>query len=78
MKQKLLIFIIFLSAGLSLTAKTSLQKIEPMNWWVGMKNQARVNLKINEPEGSTRAHDIPRASDAESAVDEVMEELKGE
>jgi len=45
---------------------------------VGMKNQARVNLKINEPEGSTRAHDIPRASDAGSAVDEVMEELKGE
>ena len=50
---------------------------------VGMKNQARVNLKINEPEGSTRGHDTPRgdaprASEASSAVDEVMEELKGE
>ncbi|MGD9991988.1 MAG: glycoside hydrolase family 13 protein [Salinivirgaceae bacterium] len=38
MKQKLLIFIFILSAGLSLTAKTSLHKVEPMNWWVGMKN----------------------------------------
>lgn len=45
---------------------------------VGMKNQARVNLKINEPEGGTRSHSAPRASDASSAVDEVMEELKGE
>ena len=45
---------------------------------VGMKNQARVNLKINEPEGSTRVHSVPRASDASSAVDEVMEELKGD
>ena len=36
---------------------------------VGMKNHARVNLKIEEPEGSTRA---PRAS----RMDAVMEDLK--
>jgi uncharacterized protein len=38
---------------------------------VGMKNNARVNLKINEPAGSTR----PAAS-AASAVDEAMDDLK--
>jgi predicted RNA-binding protein YlqC (UPF0109 family) len=37
---------------------------------VGMKNNARVNLKINEPEGSTRPE---RAS---KTVDEAMEDLK--
>ena len=36
---------------------------------VGMKNHARVNLKIEEPEGSQRA---PRAS----RMDAVMDELK--
>jgi predicted RNA-binding protein YlqC (UPF0109 family) len=40
---------------------------------VGMKNNARVNLKINEPEGG-------RKSSAESSkmksVDDVMEDLK--
>ena len=58
---------------------------------VGMKNNARVNLKINEPEGSTRP--APRKEEAESAedtsaaetaaiseatksVDEAMEDLK--
>jgi len=56
---------------------------------VGMKNQARVNLKINEPEGSTRgvnatfeapAPDMPApvASDSAAAVDEAMEELKAD
>ncbi|MBN2197958.1 KH domain-containing protein [Candidatus Wolfebacteria bacterium] len=35
---------------------------------VGIKNNARVNLKIVEPEGSTR---IPK-----SAVDEAVEDLK--
>jgi uncharacterized protein len=38
---------------------------------VGMKNNARVNLKINEPEGSTRG---PAAS--AQSVDEAMEDLK--
>lgn len=37
---------------------------------IGMKNNARVNLKINEPEGSTRM-----ASAA--SVDQAMEDLKG-
>ena len=37
---------------------------------VGMKNNARVNLKINEPEGGTKPE---RAS---KTVDEAMEDLK--
>lgn len=37
---------------------------------VGMKNNARVNLKINEPEGGTRPE---RAS---KTVDEAMADLK--
>ncbi len=39
---------------------------------VGAKNNARVNLKIEEPEGSTRA---PKPEKTQS-VDEVVEELK--
>lgn len=41
---------------------------------VGMKNNARVNLKINEPEGGSRP--APAATEepaAESATDEVTE-----
>lgn len=40
---------------------------------VGMKNDARVNLKINEPEGSER----PSATEAprERSVDEVLADL---
>lgn len=37
---------------------------------IGMKNNARVNLKINEPEGGTRAANPSRS------VDEAMEDLK--
>jgi predicted RNA-binding protein YlqC (UPF0109 family) len=37
---------------------------------VGMKNNARVNLKINEPEGGTRPERVSKS------VDEAMEELK--
>ena len=37
---------------------------------VGMKNNARVNLKINEPEGGVR---VEKAS---KTVDEAMEDLK--
>jgi len=40
---------------------------------VGLKNNARVNLKINEPEGSSRPAS-PRASAAD--VDDAMNELK--
>ncbi len=39
---------------------------------VGMKNNARVNLKINEPEGGMRSSE-PKAS---KTVDEAMEDLK--
>lgn len=35
---------------------------------VGLKNHARVNLKIEEPEGSTRA---PRRTSSEGALDEL-------
>lgn len=38
---------------------------------VGMKNNARVNLKINEPEGAPARE--PRAT---KTVDEAMEDLK--
>ncbi|MEJ0001814.1 MAG: KH domain-containing protein [bacterium] len=46
---------------------------------IGMKNNARVNLKINEPEGGTHAdivHERP-ASPTMKTVDEAMEDLKG-
>lgn len=52
---------------------------------VGMKNNARVNLKINEPEGGNRPprSEAPQeeapAEDAQSAtktVDDAMEDLK--
>lgn len=41
---------------------------------VGMKHNARVNLKINEPEGGLRSEQ----SSASSGVDEAMEALKEE
>ena len=37
---------------------------------VGMKNNARVNLKINEPEGGERPEKVTKT------VDEAMEDLK--
>ncbi len=40
---------------------------------VGMKNNARVNLKINEPEGGKRAGQTASAS---SDVDDVIADLK--
>jgi hypothetical protein len=48
---------------------------------VGMKNNARVNLRINEPEGGTRPEhrqaDAPVMTSA-SDVDDAMNELKSE
>ena len=41
---------------------------------VGMKNNARVNLKINEPEGSTRPESSMQS--ASRSVDQAMEDLK--
>lgn len=42
---------------------------------VGMKNNARVNLKINEPEGGKRSTES-KPSEAMRSVDDVMEDLK--
>ena len=48
---------------------------------IGMKNNARVNLKINEPEGSTRPQSsMGHGGSAPSSlktVDQAMEDLKG-
>lgn len=41
---------------------------------IGMKNNARVNLKINEPEGSTRS---VSSAPSYKSVDQAMEDLKG-
>ena len=41
---------------------------------VGIKNNARVNLKIEEPVGGKRSS-VPRPEDA-SAVDQAMDDLK--
>lgn len=45
---------------------------------VGMKNNARVNLKINEPEGSTRPPRPAEATPSSNAagLDDVMNDLK--
>jgi hypothetical protein len=45
---------------------------------VGMKNNARVNLRINEPEGSTRGSENRPAMTSASDVDDAMNELKSE
>lgn len=42
---------------------------------VGMKNDARVNLKIEEPEGGMRAESPASPSD-DRTVDDVINELK--
>lgn len=39
---------------------------------IGMKNNSRVNLKINEPEGGMG----PQAAGVEASFDEAMEDLK--
>ncbi len=44
---------------------------------IGMKNNARVNLKINEPEGSTHMMGGAPAAPSSSSVDEAMADLKG-
>ena len=41
---------------------------------VGMKNDARVNLKIEEPEGSDRSPGTPQEKDR--SVDDVINDLK--
>lgn len=46
---------------------------------IGMKNNARVNLKINEPEGGSHVAAAPSmtASEASRSVDSALEDLKG-
>jgi len=46
---------------------------------IGMKNNARVNLKINEPEGSTRPERTEQSKTPSplKTVDQAMEDLKG-
>ncbi|HEY4516245.1 MAG TPA: KH domain-containing protein [Candidatus Paceibacterota bacterium] len=44
---------------------------------VGMKNNARVNLKINEPEGGRRPERSERSANMQS-VDDVINDLKME
>lgn len=50
---------------------------------IGMKNNARVNLKINEPEGGKKVAPAqasapePQAMPSASSVDQAMEDLKG-
>ena len=44
---------------------------------IGMKNNARVNLKINEPEGGTRPEAAPSSGMNSKTVDQAMEDLKG-
>lgn len=45
---------------------------------IGMKNNARVNLKINEPEGGMRPEPRPVSGGmATKTVDQAMEDLKG-
>ena len=43
---------------------------------VGMKNEARVNLKIEEPEGSERRFD--KEAPRDRSVDDVIESLKND
>ncbi|MCA9353310.1 KH domain-containing protein [Candidatus Nomurabacteria bacterium] len=43
---------------------------------IGMKNNSRVNLKINEPEGGMGGSSMG-GGDNSSVVDEAMEDLKG-
>lgn len=42
---------------------------------VGMKNDARVNLKIEEPEGSEENRSIPKS---DRTVDDIIADLKAE
>jgi predicted RNA-binding protein YlqC (UPF0109 family) len=43
---------------------------------VGMKNNARVNLKVNEPAGGLKAPQQTSGGAASKTVDEAMEALK--
>jgi len=44
----------------------------------GAKNKARVNLKIEEPEGSSKVNreDVSPSKEADKAADDIVEDLK--
>lgn len=44
---------------------------------IGMKNNARVNLKINEPEGGKVEAPEAATSESSKSVDAALEDLKG-
>jgi predicted RNA-binding protein YlqC (UPF0109 family) len=44
---------------------------------IGMKNNARVNLKINEPEGGRVQPEVSSQSEASKTVDAALDDLKG-
>ncbi|MFA6251419.1 MAG: KH domain-containing protein [Candidatus Paceibacterota bacterium] len=44
---------------------------------IGMKNNARVNLKINEPEGGKVEAPSENGESASKSVDSALEDLKG-
>ena len=43
---------------------------------VGAKNNARVNLKINEPEGSERAPRREENAGAEQSIDDIVNDIQ--
>ena len=43
---------------------------------IGMKNNARVNLKINEPEGGAKESEMS-VSESSKSVEDALEDLKG-
>lgn len=43
---------------------------------VGARNNARVNLKINEPEGSTRPQRDRGNVEAEKSIDDIVNDIK--
>ena len=46
---------------------------------IGAKNDARINLKINEPEGSERAErksDDSKGEDSEKSIDDIVNDIK--
>jgi predicted RNA-binding protein YlqC (UPF0109 family) len=44
---------------------------------IGMKNNARVNLKINEPEGGRAEAPAPATSESAKSVEDALDDLKG-
>ncbi len=42
---------------------------------VGARNNARVNLKINEPEGSERAQ-VEQKEEGEKSIDDIVNDIK--